>query len=282
MPNEEGDRGDEAERRAYQQALVEFLKMSGRTQPLLVARFCARHVSEEVNKLVPPPATLSERSSLPEPAPGSPPYTFYDHLERLKYLEIEPLDMERLEKELIQDVLKKAVEGLEEIVSEDKYLLMKGKIAYNAIGVALAGGRGDRPEPKGRIETWEWSRTPHGTDRQIGAALYRVSPYLNHSCSPSVRPSFPTGTNELHLVANRAISSGEELTISYTCGRGDGDDSPEEARRKRRVKLARGWRFACECERCSGKKVETPPGECRPEPILQQPIPRAMSVDTDG
>ena len=28
------------------------------------------------------------------------------------------------------------------------------------------------------------------------------------------------------------------------------DETPEEARRRRRYELARGWRFKCECERC--------------------------------
>ncbi|KZT62084.1 MAS20-domain-containing protein [Calocera cornea HHB12733] len=268
------ERSEEAEieRRAYQQAFADFLKASNWTQVLLVARFCARQVAEEVKKLEPQPLSLLERSRLPEPAAGSPNYTFFDHVERLKYLDIKPIEMVMLENHLLKDVLSKAVDGLEELVSLDKYLMMKGKMAYNAIGVAFAGGRDDKPEPKGHIETWEWSRTPYGTNRQIGSALYRVSSNLTHSCSPSVRPTFPTGTNELHLVANRAISKGEELTMAYTYTHADGDESEEDARRRRRTRLARGWRFACECETCAGKKEGLPGVATLPQPILEHAI----------
>ena len=36
------------------------------------------------------------------------------------------------------------------------------------------------------------------------------------------------------------------------------EESPEEARRRRRYELARGWKFACQCSRCleSGKPEE--------------------------
>ncbi|KZO94836.1 MAS20-domain-containing protein [Calocera viscosa TUFC12733] len=262
----------EIERRASQEAFVNFLKASNWTQVLLVARFCARHVSEEAKKLAPLHTPLLERARLPEPAAGSPQYSFFDHIERLKYLKVEPIDMVMLEHHLLKDVLSKAVDGLEELVDLEMYLVMKGKMAYNAIGVASAGGRNKRPGAKGRIETWEWTRTPYGTNRQIGSALYRVSSYLSHSCSPSVRPSFPTGTNELHLVATRAISKGEELTMAYTNTHGDGDDSIEEAYRKRRVRLARGWKIACECESCTGKKAEIPSATMVPEAKAEEPI----------
>ncbi|EJU06132.1 hypothetical protein DACRYDRAFT_103080 [Dacryopinax primogenitus] len=261
----------EAERRAYQQAFVDFLKACGWTQVLLVGRFCARHVSEEVKKLAPLPASLVERSALPEPITPSPEYTFYDHVERLKFLEIQPTEMVMLEHNLLQDVLKKAVAGLEEVVEINKYLAMKGRIAYNSIGVAFDGGRDDRADPKGRVETWEWSRTPVGTERQIGSALYRVSSYLTHSCSPSVRLCFK-GTNELHLIANRAISKGEHLTMSYTSIEAKNGEAPEVARRQRRIRLARGWRFACECEACTGKKSEVVGTMTAPDVILEKGV----------
>jgi mitochondrial import receptor subunit TOM20 len=76
---------------------------------------------------------------------------------------------------------------------------------------------------------------------------------LQHSCDPSVRPSFPEGTNELHLVAAKPIKKGDELTMAYV------DVKPAEdvveARRLRRQEIARGWRFACECTKC---KEEAP------------------------
>jgi import receptor subunit TOM20 len=97
-----------------------------------------------VKKIAPLPAALQERASLPEPAAGSPEYTFYDHVERLRYMAVNQTEMILLEHNLLADVLKKAVEGLEELVELEKYLVMKGRIAYNAIGVAFGEGRDDR------------------------------------------------------------------------------------------------------------------------------------------
>jgi import receptor subunit TOM20 len=55
----------------------------------------------------------------------------------------------------------------------------------------------------------------------------------------------------------------------------DGEDgaveSPEVAKRRRRVRLARGWRFACECEGCTGKKAVLQEGGV-PEAILPDAV----------
>lgn len=73
---------------------------------------------------------------------------------------------------------------------------------------------------------------------------------LSHSCSPSVRPSFNTGTSELHLIASRDIKEGDELTMAYTDVTQHESETPSEARKRRRAELALGWKFACACEKC--------------------------------
>lgn len=35
------------------------------------------------------------------------------------------------------------------------------------------------------------------------------------------------------------------------------DETPVEARRRRRIELARGWRFKCECPRCGSEVTES-------------------------
>jgi mitochondrial import receptor subunit TOM20 len=116
------------------------------------------------------------------------------------------------------------------------------------------------------------TRTPRGTSRQVGSAFYIVSSYvcfvaprplhgqrthnyhllvqITHSCVPSARPSFPQGTSELHLFANRAIKKGEEITVAFVDTTPRPDETPSAARRRRRIDLHRGWRFACYCEKC--------------------------------
>lgn len=76
---------------------------------------------------------------------------------------------------------------------------------------------------------------------------------MSHSCSPSVEPSFPTGTNELHLIAKSAIKQGYELTMAYVDVKGAANASESDNRRTRRQELARGWRFACACARCQAE-----------------------------
>ena len=67
-----------------------------------------------------------------------------------------------------------------------------------------------------RPEDVEKTRTPYGTQRQIGSALYTLSSYLTHSCDPSARVSFASGTTELHLVANeKPLFAGAILQSVY-------------------------------------------------------------------
>ncbi|KAJ1309036.1 hypothetical protein OPQ81_004717 [Rhizoctonia solani] len=234
------------ERRKSQEEFVETLRKTGATRALLVARFIACMIAEQSAKLgaaITPSSTNSSPADLfglPEPEGDSTVYSFYDHVERLKYLEIPETTSELEEADALKKVIKSAMAGLEEFVG-DRYPLLKGKMAYNAVGVAFGSGRDDKPPATVRTEDIERTRTPHGTQRQIGSAFYRVSSYLAHSCAPNVAPSFHTGTSDLHLVANEDILAGTELTMAP----GGGVDKSSRG----------GWRFKCECPRCL-KEVE--------------------------
>lgn len=87
--------------------------------------------------------------------------------------------------------------------------------------------------------------------------MYTLSSYLEHSCTPSARPSFEAGTTELHVIANRDLKAGEEVTVSWVDVTQGPGESVVECRRRRRVELVRGWKFACGCARCEeeGKEV---------------------------
>lgn len=52
------------------------------------------------------------------------------------------------------------------------------------------------------------------------------------------------------MIANKDLKAGEELTIAYVDVTQHADENVLEARKRRRFELARGWRFACPCERC--------------------------------
>ncbi|KAF8605323.1 MAS20-domain-containing protein [Ceratobasidium sp. AG-I] len=246
-------------RRAAQEKFVEILRKTGVSRPLLVARFVASMVAEQSAKFsaaLPGSKSASPAAmfKLPEPEGDQTAYSFYDHIERLKFLEILETPEEVEEREALKDVLKSAMEGLEEFVG-DRYALLKGKMAYNAIGVSFSGGRDDKPAVTVRPEDIERTRTPYGTSRQTGSAFYRVSSHLTHSCAPNTRPSFPNGIAELHLIANTSIPAGTELTMAFVDVQQGPAETKLETRRRRRQEIARGWRFACECERCL-KEVE--------------------------
>lgn len=73
---------------------------------------------------------------------------------------------------------------------------------------------------------------------------------INHSCSPSARPSFASGTSELQLIANQDLKKGDEITIAYVDVTCHVNETVTEARRRRRAELVRGWRIPCMCARC--------------------------------
>lgn len=46
------------------------------------------------------------------------------------------------------------------------------------------------------------------------------------------------------------MKKGDEVTISFVDVTQHAEESVAECRRRRRGELARGWRFACTCDRC--------------------------------
>ncbi|KAF8076722.1 MAS20-domain-containing protein [Lyophyllum atratum] len=238
-------------RRKAQEKYVAYLKKEGRAAPILVARFIARQVGLETAKMVEGGKKPTEKIDFTDAEGGE--YLLADHIERLRYLEVTPPEEEL---PLLVDILQTALPGLEQFVTDERHSTLLGKMTYNSFGVSFGGGRDDKPEPTVRPEDVEKTRTPYGTSRQIGSAFYTLSSYLSHSCTPSARPSFSAGTAELHLVANRDLQKGDELTVAFVDTTQHPDETVMECRRRRRVELARGWRFACGCARCEEEGME--------------------------
>jgi len=261
-------------RRAAQIEFVKFLKKENRASPLLLARFVARQVAAEWQKMVETATPGTKKINLNDFTDSDGPdhgYGLGDHMERLRYLEVVP---DKEEVSLLSNVLETALPGLEGFVLEERHAILSGKVVYNAFGICYSGGRDDRPKPTCNPENVEKTRTPYGTQRQIGSALYTASSYLNHSCQPSARPSFAAGTSEMSIIASRELKKGDELTIAFV----DVDQHPNETvidcRRRRRMELARGWRFACGCERCTeeGKSMTLEDGLSEEQPKDQSRV----------
>lgn len=238
------------ERKKAQEQFVETVKESGKTGALLVLRFVGRLIADEHARIVGENKTDDGLPKVEEESKLN--YSFYDYTERLRSLVLTsgPQD----EKELAQsrEVLRLAVDGMEAFLDDERFMLLKGKMAYNCYGVTYDTGRTNKPSPHGPTESFERTRTPHGTMHQVGSALYRVASYINHSCAPSARPVFASGTAELSIVAAQDIKAGEEITVSYVdTKKRSKDKNLADARKHRRLELARGWGFACDCTRCA-------------------------------
>jgi import receptor subunit TOM20 len=89
----------------------------------------------------------------------------------------------------------------------------------------------------------------------------------------------------MHLVATHDIKAGDEITVSYVDAAVHDDEDVVQARYRRRKELARGWRFACQCDRCAreappssaGEKETELKDESKVEPIVSHVDQEAAS-----
>ncbi|KAG1752464.1 uncharacterized protein EDB91DRAFT_1102768 [Suillus paluster] len=253
-----------------QKAFVEYLVETKRAASELVARFVARQVSAETAKML-PRGIIPGVASEPVLTDGGE-YSLYDHLERLRYLEVKPADRET---SVLKDVLQTALPGLEQFLTEERHATFVGKMSYNSYGVYFGEGREDKPETAARPEDVEKTRTPCGTSKQVGTGFYAVSSYISHNCAPSAKPFFPTGTAQLQLTATRALQKGDEISVAYVDVSQHSGETLEEARRRRRMELVRGWRFACSCKRCAEEGLEDESEEGGDESRVEDVVTRA-------
>ncbi|KAE9404827.1 MAS20-domain-containing protein [Gymnopus androsaceus JB14] len=196
-------------RRQAQVKFVEYLTKEGGTTALLVARFIVRQVAVEMEKLLPgssAPSTSESQVGDYTNAEGPMEYLLADHFERLRFVDVTS-DLKE-EQNLISAILEGALPGLDAFVTDERYATLVGKMMYNAFGVCYDDDQG-RPPIEG---VRNLTRTPLGSSHpsNIGSAVYTVSSYLSHSCSPNARPSFRTETgSQIHLVATRDMQAGE-------------------------------------------------------------------------
>ena len=133
-------------RRSAQIKLVESLKKENRASPLLLARFVARQVTVELQKIIETTMPGTKKNNVVEDDFTDSDGTDHgfgigDHIERLRYLEIAP---DKKEIALLSNVLQLALPGMEGFLPEERYAILSGKMTYNAFGVSYNGGRDDR------------------------------------------------------------------------------------------------------------------------------------------
>ncbi|KAF7294333.1 SET domain-containing protein [Mycena chlorophos] len=233
-------------RRAAQAQLVAYLKKDSRAGAFLVAQFIARQLTMAGSKDLNPEVDFAG-VDIQE-------YRIEDHVERWTTAPISPPEEEY---GLLVAMLKATLPGLEEFLSEDSHKSLVGKLVFAAFGVCFGEGREDRPASSLRPEDSELTRTPLGTARQVGTAIYSISSHLPHSCEPNARPVFSSGTTELEIVASKDLQKGDQLSIAYVEVGQRPDESEKDCRLRRRKELARGWKFACQCPRCAAEATSS-------------------------
>lgn len=79
------------------------------------------------------------------------------------------------------------------------------------------------------------------------------------------------------------MKKGDELTVAFVDVTQHQGETAEECRRRRRMELARGWRFACGCQRCEEEGVGvTGELEQKDESKVEGPVSRFETREGAG
>jgi import receptor subunit TOM20 len=122
---------DEAktDRKEAQEQFIDIWKNSGKASVMLAARLSALQVNAEIVKAVPQADTL--KIEFPKLCFVDD-YSVSDHTERLRYVDI---DVPKSESRSLQHVLAMTMPTLSASYTDERYSVMRGKIAYNAIAI---------------------------------------------------------------------------------------------------------------------------------------------------
>jgi import receptor subunit TOM20 len=110
---------------------------------------------------------------------------------------------------MLKEALGPKVQGISEFLSNEIYLMLKGKLLYNAYAITTT------KEDVVVEEAAEHMRTVDAEAKPIAAGLYKIATYLGQSQDePNVKLSFQD--NKLTVTALKDIDEDAELTADYT------------------------------------------------------------------
>lgn len=189
---------DEADEKNVALEFHETSKTNNVKYPYMIARFLSAMVAEELQK-----------QNTEEKVGGEPTFGAWDHVDRFRYLETTPSEQSTAEINMLKQVLGPKVQGISEFLSDEIYLMLKGKMLYNCYGV---------PASQDDVEVRASDEHVRSTDSEakyIGAGLYKISTYIGQSEeTPNVKLSFKD--DELTVTTLKDIKKGDELLASYT------------------------------------------------------------------
>lgn len=94
--------------------------------PLMIAEFLSAMVSEETER--------TKRGDTDD----NKTFTSWDHVDRFRYLDTQPTKATEHEIELLKGMLDPKVQGISDFLSDQIYLMLKGKLLYNAYAIEIA------------------------------------------------------------------------------------------------------------------------------------------------
>ncbi|KAI9342140.1 hypothetical protein BD770DRAFT_398764 [Pilaira anomala] len=188
---------DEAEDKNIALEFHQVSKEKNVKYPYMIARFLSAMVAEELSK-------QKEGEKVGETTFGA-----WDHVDRFRYLETSASADSTSEIAMLKQVLGPKVQGISEFLSDEIYLMLKGKLLFNAYGIPASS------EDTVVRESDEHMRSTDKEGKYIGAGLYKLSTYIGQSDdAPNVKLSFEN--DKLTVTAVKPISKDDELLASYT------------------------------------------------------------------
>eukprot|EP00123_Amoebidium_parasiticum_P009155 comp19285_c0_seq1/m.22114 comp19285_c0_seq1/g.22114 ORF comp19285_c0_seq1/g.22114 comp19285_c0_seq1/m.22114 type:complete len:424 (-) comp19285_c0_seq1:645-1916(-) len=173
--------------------IVALAAEQGRTEPFMVAKLLARVFSTRLADSTADIAHLHFVEPLPTMTP-----------------------VMRQESELLKRVIK--IESIEQLVNDESYTAMVGKVNTNEIPVVVDGQR-------------------------VADAVYLIGSYFNHSCEPNMKLVFNAGNHKVSYVATKAIKKGDEIMRTYI-------DLEGKDATQRKAELQSRYKFTCDCPQC--------------------------------
>ncbi|KAI8063540.1 hypothetical protein BC940DRAFT_277672 [Gongronella butleri] len=166
--------------------------------PLMIAQFLSAMVAEE-----------TERAQLGEDNAS---FTSWDHVDRFRYLDLPATPESQEEIRLLTELLGPKVQGINDFLTDQIYLMLKGKLLYNAyaIDIAQESTEADSSKEHARVTTKD------GAEKHaVGAGLYKLATYIGQAKDGNVKVVFDA-THKLQVIATKAIAADQEVTAHYT------------------------------------------------------------------
>lgn len=132
--------GDEENKEAV---FLKYAKENSFKYPQMIAQFLSGMVAEEI-----------EKNKAGKSAENT--YSTWDHLDRFRYLDTAPSTASTEEIQMIKNILGVKVPGVDEFLTEEIYLMLKGKLGYNAYPIPAA--EGEELEVSVSGSRWFWKK----------------------------------------------------------------------------------------------------------------------------